>query len=79
MLMRIKDYTEAIKLNYKSFNAYFKRGSIYLAQQKYDEAINDYTKAIEIDPKSADAYNNRGVAHSRKTKETWQLTIFALP
>ena len=66
--LAIKDYSEAIRLNSKSFNAYFKRGSLYLAQQKYDEAINDYSKAIEIDPKSAEAYNNRGVAHSRKNE-----------
>jgi hypothetical protein len=37
-LLAIKDYTEAIRLNSKSLNAYFKRGALYLAQQKYDEA-----------------------------------------
>lgn len=74
--LAINDYTEAIRLNSKSFNAYFKRGSLYLAQQKYDEAINDYTKAIEIDPKSADAYNSRGVAHSWKNERNLAIDDF---
>jgi tetratricopeptide (TPR) repeat protein len=74
--LAVKDYTEAIRLNPKSYNAYFKRGSLYFAQQKYDAAINDYTKAIEIDPKSADAYNCRGVAHSRKNERNLAINDF---
>jgi tetratricopeptide (TPR) repeat protein len=74
--LAVKDYTEAIRLNPKSYNAYFKRGSLYFAQQKYDEAINDYTKAIEIDPKSADTYNCRGVAHSRKNERNLAIDDF---
>jgi tetratricopeptide (TPR) repeat protein len=72
----IEDYTEAIRLNSKSFNAYFKRGQIYLSQQKFYEAINDYTKAIEIDSKNADAYNDRGVAHSKKNERDLAIRDF---
>lgn len=74
--LALDDYTEAIRLNSKSFKAYFKRGSLYLTQQKYVAAINDYTQAIEIDPKSADAYNNRGVAYSRKNERNLAIDNF---
>lgn len=74
--LALDDYNEAIRLNSKSFNAYFKRASLYLTQQKYDAAINDYTQAIEIDPKNADAYNNRGVAYSRKRERNLAIDNF---
>lgn len=74
--LAVKDYTEAIRLNPKSYNAYFKRGSLYFAQQKYDEAINDYTKAIELDPKNAYAYNSRGEAHLKKNDRDLAIDDF---
>jgi len=66
--LAIGDYTEAIRLNPKSFDAYFQRGWIYLEQKKYVEAGNDYTNAIAINGRSAGAYNNRGVAYAGQGK-----------
>ncbi len=74
--LAIEDYSVAIRLNPNSFDPYFKRGLIYLTQQKYDEAINDCTKAIELNPKSADAYNNRGVAYSKKNERDLAIDNF---
>ena len=63
----IADYTEAIKLDPKSAEAYKDRGISYLSDGNIDEAIMDYTKAIELDPESAEAYKNRAIAYLGKS------------
>jgi tetratricopeptide (TPR) repeat protein len=64
-----KDFSKAIELNPKFFNAYINRGR--LRHNKLDDdksAIKDYNKAIELDPKSANAYYYRANAY-RNLKE----------
>lgn len=40
----------AIAMNKDYVKAYFKKGDILLAQEKFDEAIHEYTKVKEINP-----------------------------
>ncbi len=62
----IADYTEAIRLNPKYYEAFFRRGlSKSILGDSYG-AISDYTEAIRINPKYGDAYFARGLSRSLK-------------
>ncbi|MDZ4844324.1 MAG: tetratricopeptide repeat protein [Chitinophagales bacterium] len=56
----IGEYTQAIKLNPKSEDAFYERGRIYNEQKKYLDAINDFTKVVMLNPKHHRAYYLRG-------------------
>ena len=58
----IKNYSKAIKLNPKYFEAYNNIGVAYTSCKKNNKAIEFFNKAIEINPSYAEAYNNRGNA-----------------
>ena len=61
----IKKYSEAIKLNSKYSEAYFRRGKSYAVDTHTKmEAIEDFTRVIELDPKNADAYYERGLINA---------------
>ncbi|MDR2152972.1 MAG: tetratricopeptide repeat protein [Helicobacteraceae bacterium] len=60
----IKQYTQAIKIDPNSAQAYNNRGIAYGKLGDYGKAIADFTQAIKIDPKYATAYNNRAVAYA---------------
>ncbi|MEY3404451.1 MAG: hypothetical protein RLZZ86_4073 [Cyanobacteriota bacterium] len=55
-----EDFTQAIKLNPKYIEAYFKRGYSYTWLSKHQEALTDFNQAIVLDPNYLDAYLNRG-------------------
>jgi len=44
----------------------YQRGSEYLQQGDYDQAIRAFSEALELTPRSANAYSNRGLAHTQK-------------
>ncbi len=58
----IADFTAAIKINPKDFDAYQSRGFAKGELQDYRGAIADHTRAIEINPTFAAAYYARGLA-----------------
>ena len=62
----ITGYTEAIRLNPKYSEAYYKRGLAYGEKGETDKVIADLTDAIRLDPKFAQAYKWRGVAFGMK-------------
>ena len=62
----IASFSEAIKLDPKSFPAYNNRGIAYCEKGNFDKAIADFSRVIEIDPKYGKAYNNRAVAYMMK-------------
>ena len=62
----IADFTEAIRLNTKSAEAYCGRGIIYLEKGDLDNAIADISEAIRLDPKFPQGYYNRGNVYVRK-------------
>jgi tetratricopeptide (TPR) repeat protein len=62
----IADYTEAIRLDPKSVNAYNGRAGAYADNRNFDKAIADSTEAIRLDPKSAMAYHERSYVYNIK-------------
>jgi Tfp pilus assembly protein PilF len=62
----IEVYSEVIKKNQKSAEAYNWRGIAYDDLGQMDMALQDFSKAIEISPNYADAYNNRGEIYRKK-------------
>ena len=55
----INDYDKAIKADKANKDAYFNRGTCYLALKDFKPAMADFTKAIEIDAKYVNAYYSR--------------------
>ncbi|MBD2137072.1 tetratricopeptide repeat protein [Anabaena sp. FACHB-1237] len=55
-----EDFTQAIKLDPKYIEAYFKRGYSYTWVSKHQEALTDFNQVIVLDPNYLDAYLNRG-------------------
>ncbi len=51
----ISHFQEALKYNPKMTDAYYNIASIYVAQQRYDEAYNTYVKIIALDPYDYDS------------------------
>ena len=55
-------------------------GSVYVKQERYNEAIEAYQKVIEIDPKQVAAYNNLGNVYAKQERykdaiETYEKAI----
>ena len=59
-------YEKAIASNPREVVAYYNRASLYLQQNKQDEAIADFEKITELDTKDASVYNNLGVLYYSK-------------
>ena len=55
-----EDFTQAIKLDPKYIEAYFKRGYSYTWVSKHQEALTDFNQVIVLDPNYLDGYLNRG-------------------
>jgi tetratricopeptide (TPR) repeat protein len=58
---RLADYSEAVKLEPNNAEILRTRGTFYLTEKKYDEALADLDQAIEHDPEDSDAHEARGV------------------
>ncbi len=56
---------KAIKENPKDADAFYNRGTAYLAMGKFDTAINDFSQAINLKPQDLDYHYNRKVALNR--------------
>ena len=59
----IADYTKAIALNPKYFEAFNSRGNAKNSMHDAKSAIQDLNKAIALNPEFGLAYYNRGVAN----------------
>lgn len=57
----IQNYSKAIQLDTMCYYAYWNRGLIYVAQQKYNEALEDYEKAARRDIGDAKFYDDYGL------------------
>lgn len=70
----ISCFEQAIKFNPNLTDAYYNIASVYIAQEKYDEAYNIYVKIIAIDPHDYDSilqaakisYNRKNYALTMK-------------
>ncbi|MFC1839336.1 tetratricopeptide repeat protein [Thermodesulfobacteriota bacterium] len=68
------DYTKAIELDPVFFDAYIKRGDLYLVTHDlYDKTISDYIKAIELNSNSAKAYS--GLSRIYRFKREYDKAI----
>ncbi len=62
----IEFYSEAIRKNPKSAEAFNWRGIAYDDLGETDKAFQDFNEAIEVNNNYADAYNNRGEIYRKK-------------
>jgi tetratricopeptide (TPR) repeat protein len=56
-------FTDIIRKNPKSENAYLNRGLCLVAMEKQSTAITDFSNVLKINPKSDQAYLNRGACY----------------
>ena len=56
----ISDYTEAIRLNPESADAYINRGCDFVISGEFAQGIDDLSKAVQLNPNNALAYEMRG-------------------
>lgn len=61
----VAEYTAAVKLNPKHFEAYVSRGSLYESKGDYGNAAGDYTKAISLKPQDAKNYYRRAMLYKQ--------------
>ena len=62
----ITAFTEALRLDPKNIDAYYKRGMAYEVKGVYDNAITDFTEAIRLNPSFSLVYSERGNAFDGK-------------
>lgn len=62
----LADFSEALRINPKSFRALSNRGATYNELEQYDRALEDLNQAVELKPDYAMAYRNRGDAYRGK-------------
>ncbi|BAZ21868.1 TPR repeat-containing protein [Kalymmatonema gypsitolerans NIES-4073] len=58
----INHYNQALKLNSKDADTYYKRGLAYYHLGNYEKAIADYTQVIQINPYYGKVYTKLGLA-----------------
>jgi tetratricopeptide (TPR) repeat protein len=65
----LRAFSQAIKINYKYFLAYFMRGYVYTELQEYPQALADFSQVIKLQPRIAGAYGNRGLIRAEKMND----------
>ncbi|GEM_PF-621157 len=70
-------YTEVIKKDPRSVEAYNWRGMAYDDLGELDRALSDYNSAIRISKKYADVYNNRGEIYRKKKQYSKALEDYS--
>lgn len=63
--MAVEDFTKAVTINKKYFDAYYNRGCVHYEMGQYKEATADCGKAVELYPGFAKAFNIRSIAYGR--------------
>jgi len=72
----IVEFSEAIKLNPDSAEAYRERGNAYGKKVRYDQAISDYTEAIRLDPEYAGNFIVRGITYGETGQNDQAINDF---
>jgi tetratricopeptide (TPR) repeat protein len=63
LVLAIQEYTAAIKINSKFYDAYVLNGDACFNQGDFDRAISNSNKAIEINPNDPSNYLRRGTSY----------------
>ena len=72
----VKLYSEILKLDLKNFEATFSLGTIFLQQEKFDEARKLFLSAILINPNYSNTYNNLGITMKELGQKKKSITCF---
>lgn len=56
-------YSKAIEFDSKNHQYYFKRGTFWLLENKWQEARIDFNESIRLNPDHANSYHNRAITH----------------
>ena len=72
----VEIYSEVLKKNPRSAEAFNWRGMAYDDLGQPDNALADFNKAIDLSPNYADAYNNRGEVYRKKKMYPQALADF---
>ena len=77
-------YKGILKINPEHVGVYNNLGNIFLANKKFQDAVNCFEKAIQIDPNYADAHSNLGTLYkslgeSEKAKNCFEKVIQLKP
>ncbi|MDX2303938.1 MAG: tetratricopeptide repeat protein [Microscillaceae bacterium] len=60
----VDDFSEAIRYDNQSSEAYFNRAEAYYELRRYDEALRDYSKSIQLEPENAMSWFQRGLTYA---------------
>jgi len=60
----LQDYTQAIKINTKAVDLYFRKGLINRRLRNYKESVDDFCNVIDLNSDHADAYFERGTTYA---------------
>jgi tetratricopeptide (TPR) repeat protein len=74
----IADFTEVIRVNPQSADAYNQRGDVYVSLGSFDEGIADFTAAIALDPENSDTWYQRAKAHAAKGEHELAVADFSM-
>lgn len=58
--LALADFSQSIRYDPKSADAYTGRGNAYRGLHQLDQALADHSEAIRLEPNNASPYNNRG-------------------
>ena len=72
----ILDYSSALKLNNKYYQAFYNRGYAENKLKRYENAIKDFTKAIGLNPDYSQAFNSRGFSNEKLTNFNEAVTDY---
>lgn len=70
------DFTQAIALNPREYDAYNLRGNIHRREKRYEEAIADYQKALEIQPRTSKAMLNLGNVYFERNENEKAFDLY---
>lgn len=76
----LHNYNEVIRRDKNYINGYISRGSLFLDQKKYKQAIDDYSHALQLQPQNEEAYAYRGrafyeIKNNKAALEDYNLSL----
>jgi len=73
---KIKNFSKALELDPKLWEAYARRGMLYFFQEKYDKVIDDFKNYVRILPDDAEGYRMLGMGYLYKGEYDAAISTF---